>query len=109
MAVQDWSTDPNQNTSVDGINIAENCPPGNLNNALRAIMAAVRAAFSNVPNGADYVTKSNGSFANQPAVSGRGAILHHNDPSNASGRIFIQAAGGTAPVGMVNGDFLIEV
>lgn len=42
MAVSDWSTDADLNVSIDGINIAEGCPPSNVNNALRAIMANVK-------------------------------------------------------------------
>ncbi|WP_370309318.1 gp53-like domain-containing protein [Sphingobium abikonense] len=43
MAVEDWNTDASQNTTVGGISIAENCPAGNVNNALREIMAQVAA------------------------------------------------------------------
>lgn len=111
MAVSDWSTDPAQNGTIDGINIAENCPAANMNNAVRAVMAAVRLAFNGVqsPSGDAYVTKAGGVFTNQPIVQARGALLHHNDPLNASGRIFIQAAGGATPAGMQNGDFLAEI
>lgn len=108
MAVQDWSADPNQNTSVDGINIAENCPAQNMNNAIRAVMASVRVMYNGIPNGDAYVTKTNAIFLSQPTFQGRGAFLHHNDPANSSGRVFIQAAGGTAPAGMTNGDILLE-
>lgn len=43
MAVANWSTDADLNVSIDGINIAEGCPPSNVNNAIRAIMANVKA------------------------------------------------------------------
>lgn len=46
MAVSDWSTTPSSNTNCDGTNIGENCPPGNLNDAIRKVMAAVRVALS---------------------------------------------------------------
>lgn len=36
--VADWSTTAADNTDVGGINIAENCPAANVNNALREIM-----------------------------------------------------------------------
>jgi len=42
----DWSSTPASNTTVDSINIAENCPAANLNNASRSIMALVRNSFS---------------------------------------------------------------
>lgn len=41
-----WSSTPGSNTTVDGINIDEGCPAGNVNNALRSIMALVRTTFS---------------------------------------------------------------
>ncbi|WP_387425136.1 hypothetical protein [Sphingomonas melonis] len=106
--VETWSTDPDLNGTIGGINIAENCPAANINNSLRYVAAAVRVFYNGVPNGDAYVTKNGGVFLTQPTFSGRGAFLHHNDPLNASGRIFIQAAGGSAPAGMQNGDFLLE-
>lgn len=43
MPVQDWSATADENTSIDGINIAEHCPAKNMNDALRAVMAALKA------------------------------------------------------------------
>lgn len=45
MPVSSWSTDPNANTTVGGIFIGEGCPPGNVNNAERQIMAEAKAKF----------------------------------------------------------------
>ena len=42
MAVKDWSATADENTSIDGINIAEHCPAKNMNDALRAVMAALK-------------------------------------------------------------------
>jgi hypothetical protein len=39
----DWDTIANNNTDVGGINIAENCPPSNINNGMRETMAQLRA------------------------------------------------------------------
>ena len=41
--VSDWSAVADENTSIDGINIAEHCPAKNMNDALRAVMAALKA------------------------------------------------------------------
>ena len=43
MPVQDWSAVADENTSIDGINIAEHCPAKNINNAIRAVMADLAA------------------------------------------------------------------
>ena len=49
MAVSDWSTTANSNSTIDGINIQEGCAPANINNAIRAVMANVRVFYDNVP------------------------------------------------------------
>ncbi len=45
MPIKDYSTTAGSNTSVDGINIAEGCLPGNVNNAMRAMMADTRSFY----------------------------------------------------------------
>ena len=40
--VSEWSANPDENTTVDGINISEHCPAKNMNDALRAVMAALK-------------------------------------------------------------------
>ena len=42
MAVSDWSATADENTSIDGLNIAEHCPAKNINNAIRSVMAALK-------------------------------------------------------------------
>ena len=37
-----WSETPGSNITVDGVSIAENCSPANLNNAIRSVMAGVK-------------------------------------------------------------------
>lgn len=51
----DWDTTANNNSDVGGINIAENCPPSNINNAIRTVMAQLRA---NIDNGVVYAAKA---------------------------------------------------
>lgn len=41
-STDDWSTNPNDNITIGGINIAENCPAGNLNNAIREMMSELK-------------------------------------------------------------------
>ena len=40
--ISEYDTDPNNNTDVNGINIAENCSPANINNAIRQLMADLK-------------------------------------------------------------------
>lgn len=46
--VADWSTTPASNASVLGINIAEGCDAGNLNNAIRELLAEAKTKFDAV-------------------------------------------------------------
>jgi hypothetical protein len=48
--IQDWSTTAASNTSIDGIDVGENCSPAGLNNAIRAAMANI-AQFLDVVGG----------------------------------------------------------
>lgn len=43
MSVKDYDLNPDNNTQINGINIAEGCPPSGINNAIRQIMADVKA------------------------------------------------------------------
>ena len=40
--ISQWDTNPANNTDIGGINIAENCPPSNINNAIRQSMAQIK-------------------------------------------------------------------
>lgn len=42
MSVADWSATADDNTEINGISIAEHCPAKNMNDALRAVMAALK-------------------------------------------------------------------
>ena len=40
--VSQWDVNPANNTDVGGIAIGENCPPSNINNAIREVMSQVK-------------------------------------------------------------------
>lgn len=42
MGVKDYDLNPDNNTQINGINIAEGCPPSGINNAVRQLMADVK-------------------------------------------------------------------
>lgn len=56
MSVSDWSATADENTSIDGINIAEHCPAKNMNNAIRSVMASVKKNDASVVHTADAET-----------------------------------------------------
>lgn len=59
MAIKDWSSSAASNTAVDGININEGCLPGNINDAMRSIMANVKVGdFGSTGPKADSISES---------------------------------------------------
>ena len=58
MSVSDYSTDPDLNTTISGINIAEGCPPSGINNAIRQMMADVKSLDGDLVHlaGAETIT-----------------------------------------------------
>lgn len=48
MGFSSYNSDPNANTSISGINIAEGCPPSGINNAIRQLMADAKDEDANV-------------------------------------------------------------
>ena len=55
MALSDYKPDPGQNLTISGIDIAEGCPPGGINNAIRQLMADLAAG---VGGGLKEVTRA---------------------------------------------------
>lgn len=106
MAVSDWSATPSANTTVDGINIAEGCPAGNVNGALRSIMASVRAMLNNLPSATDYL-KRDGTVSVTGALTRQGAGGFLFNASGAGGKVTVQAEGQARPPA-VDGDWLAE-
>lgn len=107
MAVSDWSSTASANTTIDGINIAEGCAPGNLNGMGRAIMASVRVMYDNLPSVAGLAPLTGAVFTGtQPIYTGRGAYLHNADSANASGRVSLLASGSANPSSPSNGDIV---
>lgn len=56
MAVQDWSATPDENTTIDGLDIAEHCPAKNINDAIRSVMASVKKNDASVVHTANAET-----------------------------------------------------
>lgn len=109
--VSTWSETPASNTTVDGVNIAEMCSPGVLNNAIRSVMAGVKtfnvAYTALVSTVAGKVNAAGGTFSGtQPVYTGEGAFLHHQSSSNSSGRVYLLADGASRPSSPANGDIV---
>jgi hypothetical protein len=75
--ISEYSTTAGANTDINGINIDEGCPPANINNAIRSLMAALKGwqggtvagDVLSVEGGGTGTTTSTGSGANVLATS----------------------------------------
>lgn len=111
MAFENWSPTASENTTVGGIDISEGCPPSNLNNAEREIMAELRAAFSTALAGffaagdinsaraiLNAFSASGGAIGGNIVRSGAGPHLYWVGSDFGSGRIFASATGAPNPM-----------
>lgn len=128
--VSTWDETPVNNSTIDGVSIAEACSPANVNNGLRAIMAAVKtfkllydalAASAATLTGTQTLTNKtltsptvNGGTANRPTFTGAAkqtdftitdAAAFEIDPANG-GRQFVVLGASRTPkaTNMANGD-----
>jgi hypothetical protein len=68
--ISEFSATPANNTDIDGINIAENCPPSGINDAIRELMSQLKDWQSGTSND-PYVVGSSGSLTlNQGTANG---------------------------------------
>jgi hypothetical protein len=115
--VSDYSTTPALNTAINGIDIAEGCAPDGYNNALRQIMADIKAWTASyavtlpigIANGGTGQTTAAAGFTALAASggtiggdtvlngkltrSGYGVHPHFASTSMTGGRIYVQASG----------------
>lgn len=109
MALDDYNSNPDLNTSISGINIAEGCPPSGINNAIRQLMADLKnkivLATTSVAGlmSASDKSKLNGIAANannyvHPTTAGN----KHIPAGGSSGQILRWSAAGTAVWGADN-------
>jgi len=122
MAFSDWSPTASENTTVGAVNIGENCPPGNLNNGMREIMAQARAAFSralgsffasNTLADARAALKVVGTEGGEQITgnlirAGAGGHIYHAAAGYTSGRILVTGPGAADPTSQP-GDIWIQL
>lgn len=104
MAVSDWSTTAGSNSTVGGINIAEGCPPGNINGAIREMMAEIRVWYASVPDYSLLMPKSGGVFTGPITYTGAGAFRYNVDSTLISGRDYHLIEGSARPGSPAEGD-----
>lgn len=108
MSFGDYSTTPNNNGTIGGLDLSEGCSPANLNNAVRQLAADGRELFNTV-DAIDISSKANITspvFNGTPIYQARGGLLHNNSPASSNGRVYTQSAGQGLPT-LFNGDWVL--
>lgn len=99
MSFGSYSTTPASNTTIGGVSIAEGCAAGNVNNAIRQIMADGKA-LSDTVDGIDVsslMPKSGGAFTGNVTRSGSGAYRYNASSSLTSGATYYLPTGSARP------------
>jgi hypothetical protein len=105
MSFGSYSTTPANNLSCSGINIAEGCPAGNTNDALRQIMADGKELFDTVSgiSVSSYMPIAGGAFTGPITRSGAGGFLYHAGSAQSGGIIYTQLSTAALPTSPAEG------
>lgn len=122
MSFSDWSQNADSNSNIGGISIAEGCPPGNLNNALREIMAEMRSAINRAMDGAlnsgdmasfrqaiGALANSGGDIDGILRQKNQGIYPYFSDSSFSGGRIYLTNSQAADPTSQPGDIWLIYV
>lgn len=91
--ISEYDSTAANNTDVDGINIAESCPPSGINNAIREVMAHLK----------DFQSGTSGdSFTNAGTLTSSGTLavtggLTLDGSAGTSGQVIVSAGAGVTP------------
>jgi len=91
--ISEYDSTAANNTDVDGINIAESCPPSGINNAIREVMAHLK----------DFQTGTSGdSFTNANTITSSGTLAVTGNftldgSAGTSGQVIVSAGSGNTP------------
>lgn len=96
-SASEFSTTPASNTTIGGVNVAENCSPDGINNAIRYLAAAARDSYDRIPDPANFMPKSGGAFNGDILRQSRGAYLHHANGAQGNGQVYFLPEGSARP------------
>jgi hypothetical protein len=107
MAVSDWSTVAANNTTIEGISVAENCPAANINDVARAMAAAIKSFSLTVASPAGtYLPLAGGTLTGQIARSGSGGYLYNAASAQSGGAVYVLPQGSALPSSPQEGTFV---
>ncbi len=104
------------NNTIDGLNVAEGCPAGNMNAGLRGLAANFRQLYNAIIGGevsiaarfAAFMPRTGGAFTSDITRNTAGAYRFNANPSALGGRTTWQPTGTAFPASPQEGDEVIE-
>jgi hypothetical protein len=105
-----FSTTASVNVTVNGISIAEGCPAGNVNDALRNILAEGKQLSDIVGalNVTGLMSKAGGAFTGPITQTGAGGYLYHAAAAQSQGPIYTQLVATALPSSPVEGTVVLQ-
>lgn len=99
MSFSSYSTTPDNNTSLNGINIAENCAAANVNNALRLLAADGRELYDQVQtiDTSTGLPLTGGEMTGNITRGGAGTHFYHAGSTLLSGAVYFQTLATALP------------
>ena len=98
--ISQWDSNPANNTDVGGVNIAENCPPSNINNAIRQDMSQVKDMQAGTPTQSLVVNGeliSNGNFSSNGSMKVTGTV-YLDGSLGSNGQVMTSVGSANTPV-----------
>lgn len=108
MAFADYSATPALNLTIGGINIAENCPAQNINDALRQLMADAKSFSLTVPSTAGLMPIGGGAFTGNITRSGAGGYWYHASTAQAQAPVYTQTLATALPAAPAEGTVVLQ-
>jgi hypothetical protein len=93
----EFSTNPDANTTIGGVNVGEGCSPAGLNNVERYLAATIRVAWDAIPAAGTFLPIGGGTLTGDITRQGRGSYWHHANSAQSNGQIYIVPEGTTRP------------
>ena len=103
MAFTDYSTTPALNVTINGIDIDEQCAPGNINGAIRQLMADAKTWANSAQDTSALMPKAGGAFTGSITRSGAGGYTYHAAAAQSGGAIHTLAIGSSLPASPAEG------
>lgn len=98
-SASEFSTTPDANSTIGGMDVSEGCSPANINGALRYVAAVSRDTLDKIPTVGGFVPTTGGTYTGDILRQGRGAYLHHAGSAQTDGRVMFLPEGSIRPAG----------